>query len=118
MQELELPSSLTSNERFYVHELCKLNDMVSATRGYLDFDFVYKYLTNFIFVQSKGSKKHVYVVKKNEIQYLANPAVLKLSEFVYSLLKENSKILALTSKEKDELIPKIQKPNSIDFVHI
>lgn len=74
--------------------------------------------TNLIYINSfrKGSKKYVFVSKKNQDQFEVNQASLSLCEPVRTLLKTHAtSLLELTAKDRDELTPKIQKPNSMSI---
>lgn len=51
-------------------------------------------------------------MKKDEYQYVVNQARLRLSDKSKELLNMKSSSISLGTKEKEDLIPRIQKPNS------
>lgn len=44
-----------------------------------------------------------------------NEATFKISDFSKKLIQQNFELLALSAKDQEELIPKIQKPISNGF---
>ena len=113
-KELELPSSLTSIERAYAHKLCKMNDLISNTKGLFNFarqsstiQMHFKYIYIFILIR-KNSKKCLIIAKKNDSDLAPNESHICLS----TESKNSLKNFNLTTKDREELISKIQKPTS------
>ena len=99
MVEYEFPSSLSSNERSYIHKLCKMNDFISITKG-------------------KGSKKILMITKIENSKLVLNDPKLSISNETRVKLENAVDLIQISSKERDELLAKIQKPHGNGFYYI
>ena len=65
-----------------------------------------------IFIFRKGSKKYVYVSKKRDVLYVLDEAKFTFTDWSNHMLSQNLDLISLSLKDKEELVQKIQKPNS------
>lgn len=76
-----------------------------------------KSIFEFKFKLNRSFKKFVHVAKKNEIQYMVNETKLEILTESLDLIQKSKEFLFLSDKDKEELIPRIQKPKSLNHLH-